>query len=636
MQPLLRIALVLLGGVMSITWGPSAAVSDGRTTPGGHVASVPWGDTFALFASDPNGGIYGIKATPGFGWENVPGLTGKPGAPITALATGSQFVLFLADANGGVFTNTGAPYEGWSGWVSVSQGSITPGGHVAAVPWGDTYALFASDANGGIYGIKATPGFGWENVPGLTSTPGAPITALATGSQFVLFLADANGGVFTNTGAPYEGWSGWVSVSQGSTTPGGPVAAVPWGDTYALFASDVNGGIYGIKATPGFGWENVPGLTSTPGAPITALSWFPPPISDPNSADYPILLFTTNANGEILSTSGLPYQPWQPWSKVGNRPALSGATLTVASKLVGISPFSVFFADPAGEVFATTSVVLRGGTNAVLINNCENLSNLTVQLQVTEDLVTVEDLGFSLQLNSYPPIGAKTPNSTPETTRPGDLPGQLNWFQYLLIVTGNRISFEIQYWAQAISFQTGGPGGIPPEIHWPPEYTPDPLGTSPWLPVFPGTAVTGGVGSVSSNRVPAGSVITIQLATDSSANVTGATFSITDPSGKVQSASTQPWQHYAGQPEPSNYALFPIYGFQADLVSAPGLKCTFTSGAGTLTYSVSEGVLSVQTVNTCGMFQTPTGENSNIVYQEGVWPASGPTVRQSFAASPQG
>ena len=55
---------------------------------------------------------------------------------------------------------------------------------------------------------------------------------------------------------------------------------------------------------------------------------------------------------------------------------------------------------------------LAGANNAVLINNCQNLSNLTVQLQVTEDLITLEDTGFSVQLNCYPQIGAITPNST--------------------------------------------------------------------------------------------------------------------------------------------------------------------------------------------------------------------------------
>lgn len=279
---------------------------------------------------------------------------------------------------------------------------------------------------------------------------------------------------------------------------------------------------------------------------------------------------------------------------------------------------------------------LSGDNNAILINNCQNLSGLTVRLQVTEDLVTLEDTGFSLQLNSYPPMGAITPNSTPETTFPGGVVGQLEWFQYVLIVANNRISFEIQYWASAKSYQSAGPGGNPPEIRWPPGYTPNPADTSPWLPVFPGGALAGTVvGSTSSNKVPAGSVITIQLATDGSGNVTGATFSITDPSGNVQSASTQPWQNYAGQPEPANYGLFPIYGFQLDLVSVPGLPVMFTSGAGTLTYSVSSGVLSVQTVNTCGGSQQGTTENSNIVYQ-GVSPAAGSTVSQAFATPPMG
>ncbi|HWA93207.1 MAG TPA: hypothetical protein VG844_01300 [Terracidiphilus sp.] len=271
-----------------------------------------------------------------------------------------------------------------------------------------------------------------------------------------------------------------------------------------------------------------------------------------------------------------------------------------------------------------------GSNNSILVNGCKNLENLTVTLQVTEDLITVGDKGFSLQLNSYPQPTAITPNSTPETTFPGKVVGQLNWFQYLIIVANKHVSFEIQYWASAKSFQTGGPGGNPPEIRWPPGYTPNPADTSPWLPVFPHTAISGTVvGSRSSNKVLAGSRIAIKLATDSNGNVTGATFSITDPNGSVHSVSTQPWQHYAGQSEPANYALFPIYGFQADVVSAPGLTCTFSSGAGTLTYSVSPGALSVQSSNTCGGSQPGTAETSNTVYDQ-VTPASGASVSQGL------
>ena len=59
---------------------------------------------------------------------------------------------------------------------------------------------------------------------------------------------------------------------------------------------------------------------------------------------------------------------------------------------------------------------LAGASNAVLINNCQNLSNLTVQLQVTQDLITLEDTGFSVQLNCYPQIGAITTRSTQGTS----------------------------------------------------------------------------------------------------------------------------------------------------------------------------------------------------------------------------
>jgi hypothetical protein len=265
--------------------------------------------------------------------------------------------------------------------------------------------------------------------------------------------------------------------------------------------------------------------------------------------------------------------------------------------------------------------------NALLIDSCENIQNLTVTVNVIEDLVTLGDSGFSLQLNAYPQIGSKSPNSTPET---GD--STLTSFQYVLIVANNQITWQIQYWANnAHAYKPAGPGGNPPQQNWPPPqvYTPNPPGTSPWLPVFPGTSINGTVvATTASNAVPAGSVITIQLATDSSGgNVTGATFSITDPSG---SNSTSPWQQYAGAPEPPQYALYPIYCFQANLVGPPGANCTFTSGAGTLNYSVSQGALSVQTsAAPCPAPVVITNEQSNAVYGD-VTRISRSTVSQPF------
>ena len=129
----------------------------------------------------------------------------------------------------------------------------------------------------------------------------------------------------------------------------------------------------------------------------------------------------------------------------------------------------------------------------------------------------------------------------------------------------------------------------------------------------------------------------IALATDSSGKVTSATFSITDPKGKVSSYKFS---------FPSK-ALAALYGFEVNLVAAPsGSPITFASGAGTLTYTVSSGTLPVQTKNTCkiavtsgpapsgytditGGYQSPTAEQSNAVYGN-VTPVSGPTVSQSL------
>jgi hypothetical protein len=137
--------------------------------------------------------------------------------------------------------------------------------------------------------------------------------------------------------------------------------------------------------------------------------------------------------------------------------------------------------------------------------------------------------------------------------------------------------------------------------------------------VLPNDYYVQSFGSVPSNQILAGSVLQVQLATDSSGNVTVATFGYTDPSGK---ASNVPYTFPTG-------AAYPIYGFQADVVGpGGGSACTFTSGSGTLTYSVSMGTLAVQNASTgCGGSQPGTAETSNAIYGA-ITPASGIKLTQ--------
>ena len=87
-------------------------------------------------------------------------------------------------------------------------------------------------------------------------------------------------------------------------------------------------------------------------------------------------------------------------------------------------------------------------------------------------------------------------------------------------------------------------------------------------------------GSVTNNRIFAGSVMQIALETDSNANVEKMTFSATDP------AATSPPIISMFRPT----GCFRSLGL-VNVVGAPqaGGRATFTSGSGVLTYTVSSG-----------------------------------------------
>ena len=244
---------------------------------------------------------------------------------------------------------------------------------------------------------------------------------------------------------------------------------------------------------------------------------------------------------------------------------------------------------------------LSSSNNAVLFNGCQSLQNLVMTLNVTQALVTVGDTGFSLQLNCYPQPGSLSQFQT------------LNWFQYIIYVSGGNLWWEIQYWALGAST-------------WPSGYTPNP-NTTPWLPAFPSDYHLTSFGSAPSNQIPAGSVMQIALTTDTSGNVTKASFSVTDPHGNVSSDS---FSFPTG-------TQFPISGFQLNLVGPGGLSpSTFTSGAGNIAYNVSPGTLSVQpgpVGSSCGQYSGAiTGETSNAVYGD-ITPASGSSVGQTLSVT---
>jgi hypothetical protein len=233
------------------------------------------------------------------------------------------------------------------------------------------------------------------------------------------------------------------------------------------------------------------------------------------------------------------------------------------------------------------------GTNAVLTDQCQALSDVTVSLAVTEDLVTDDNGGFSLQLNAYPMPGVTSVGLT------------LNWIQFTLYVSNtygnNTAAFQWQAWSLGATA-------------FPPGYTVPPGTTNPNQPVPPFPQPSPHITNVPSNQLPKGSSLTIALKTDpSSHGVTAATFTVQLAGAAAQSVTLD-------FPATNPNAQFPIGGFQVDLVGPGNLSnATFTSGAGELTYSVPLGSsLSVQngSVGTaCGQYAgAVTGETSNVVY----------------------
>lgn len=225
--------------------------------------------------------------------------------------------------------------------------------------------------------------------------------------------------------------------------------------------------------------------------------------------------------------------------------------------------------------------------NAVLIDGCQNLENLSVLLQVTEDVKTTTGGGWSLQLNCYPPAGEYCQAS------------QVNIFQYIVYVQGGNLRYELQYWAGGAST-------------WPPGFTPQP-GTTPWLPCWPNDYyLSAPFANINGDTLPRESELQIALTTNRYGGVTKVTFSYTDPDGDVHSAEFDP------------PAVHPIVAFELNFVGPGGsANANFTQGLldsrGIIYYSITSGQLSVQNGgpgSACGEAGFFTAETSNMTYSD--------------------
>ena len=206
---------------------------------------------------------------------------------------------------------------------------------------------------------------------------------------------------------------------------------------------------------------------------------------------------------------------------------------------------------------------LGSSTNYFLFNGCNPVLELSVSLQITEDMVAEQ--GFSFQLNAYNPAGPTT-----------------SWMQYIIMMNGTGFAARIEYWdvAQVLAGQ-GGTGGCC-AVTFPGS------ASLPFYPLCNCSSPTSipGVNVSQANTVPAGYTLKIELSTLDSGEVTGANFTIFDNAGNAFPLFL---------PVSDSDFFFPIVAFQANLVGYENSGSTaFASGAGNIIYEVPQGQLCVE------------------------------------------
>ena len=202
---------------MSFSFLPWKNISDAFTgVSGAPVTVLPWGNHFALFATDAAGvatcaGAYPDNVLAGQNvlmgpWASIStSFTGVPGGPVTVLPWGDHFALFAIDATGVVMCAGGDPQNGLMGpWAQVSEDFAgPPGAVVTAVPWDGAFAVCAVDNLGVVRTALGDPQNNlsdWTPASGLSTKAGATATIIAASTGVDLFAVDSSGDCWVTVG----------------------------------------------------------------------------------------------------------------------------------------------------------------------------------------------------------------------------------------------------------------------------------------------------------------------------------------------------------------------------------------------------------------------------------------------------
>ncbi|HTU44951.1 MAG TPA: hypothetical protein VMF91_07810 [Bryobacteraceae bacterium] len=226
---------------------------------------------------------------------------------------------------------------------------------------------------------------------------------------------------------------------------------------------------------------------------------------------------------------------------------------------------------------------IGSNSNYILGSNCQNITGLTVTINITQDIVcqstSASSQGFSLQLNAYSPKNEKSA-----------------WQQYVFTLDGSELSATIENWP------VNGDNLFNDNYN-----------------LF----------SIPSKKLPSGYKLSIALQNDNKGNITGATYTVIDATGKTLANVTKSITSHGAD------NLAPIIGCEMNLVGPyNGEYSLLSSGAGTFTYKADQPLTPVATIPACAESLYITLETANTLYAP-IPGAPSTTLTQNFNTSNQ-
>jgi len=524
----------------------------------------------------------------------------------------NQTDVFLVDKNGQLNVLWVDNEGGWNGPGQIGPAAIAPAGCflAASQQFGLSQTdVFLFDHNGqlNVYWVDNAGAWNGPEKIGPTGVA-APGSYLAASQQFGLnqtdvFVIDHNGQLnvywVDNAGA----WNGPAKIGPAGLANAGSFLAASQQfvlNQTDVFVIDKNGQLNVFWVDNAGAWNGPgkigPAGIANPGCHLAASRQF-----GLNQTD----VFVVDKNGQLnvywVDNAGA----WNGPGKIGPAGVTNAGSCLAASQQFGLNQTDVFLLDKSGQLnifwvdnagawngpqlrgnpVAAPSSGLGSNSNYFLDCNCGDMTGVTVNINVQQD-ITGSD-GFGFQLNAY---SAKSDFDAAQ--------------QYLIYLSPHSnpptLTCMVDNWTASNSQICNNQVGF---------------------------------ATLASHTLPAGYRLTIALTADSNGNITGATYTAYNNQGASIGSHTITILNLSGMTQSD---LAPIVAFQLNFVDyLNGGNTVLSSGAGTINYSASKPMTVLSSAPSCVDWDYITLETANSEYG-GLSSTASDTFTQSFQANTSG